>query len=188
MEVQKMSVTEARQKFEAGKKAVEDCTKLLSDLTKRYDDFQESLPQLKDKIEIAEKSETAAYDSQVLGKISAKELEKFKTECQTVRNQYAESSKMLESLGRGIRKTENDLQRLNAEAELSKSQCWQAIAEEIRLRIPNGVISDIQRLVVASTQCSKTKQFILNELFPNLNPSEYQTRRDELIEKYGIAD
>lgn len=181
-----MAIAEAKTKYFEAKAAVDDCTKLLSDLTKRYDDLQESLPQLKDKVEIAEKSETAAYDSHVLEKISVKELEKIKTECQTDKNRYAESSKMLESLGRGIKKTENDLQRLNAEAELSKRQCWESIASEIRSKIPEGVTSDIQHLIVAGTQCSKTKQFILNELLPNLNPSEYQAIRDELIEKYNI--
>lgn len=181
-----MSVTEEKAKFFEAKKAVENCTKLLSDLTKRNDDFQESLPQLKDRVEVAEKSETAAYDSHVLEKISAKELEKVKTECQTVKNQYAECSKMLESLGRGLKKTENDLQRLNAEAELNKRQCWQAIAEEIKSAIPSEVFESVKQLQVVGSQTGQTRQWILDSLFPNPSSGERQEITSDLCGKHNI--
>ena len=183
-----MSVTEARQKFEAAKAAVENCTKLLSDLTKRYDGFQESLPQLKDKVQVAEKSETSAYDSLVLGKISAKELEKVKSECQTVKNQYAESSKMLESLGRGIKKTESDLQHLNTESDLTRREYWQSVADEVRKGIPKHIFDVVKTLLVAGVQCCMTRQFILDNLFPNIPTDEFQAIRNELVKKYGIGE
>ncbi|MBI5677733.1 MAG: hypothetical protein HZC52_04420 [Planctomycetes bacterium] len=180
------NVEEARKKVFEAKETVAESQKLLSDLTKRYDDLQESLPQLKNKGGIAEQNETTAYDSHVLGKISAKELEKVKTECQTVKNQYAESSKMLESLGRGIKKIESTLQRLNTEAELSKRQYWESIADEIKGSIPKHVFDAVKTLLVAGVQCCMTRQFILDSLFPNIPTEEFQEIRNELCGKYDL--
>lgn len=181
-----MAIAEARQKYLSARATVSDCQKLLSDLTKRYDDLQESLPQLKDRVEVAEKNETTAYDSHVLGKISAKELDKVKSECQTVKNQYRESSKMLESLGRGIKKTETDLQRLNTESDLARRQGWQAVTNEIKGSIPSHIFEAVKTLLVVGVQCCMTRQFILDSLFPNIPSGEFQTIRNELCEKYNI--
>ncbi len=181
-----MSVNEAKSKFEAAKEMVEESQKLLSDLTKRYDDLQESLPQLKNKCGIVEQNETIAYDSHVLGKISAKELEKVKTECQTVKNQYAESSKMLESLGRGIKKIESNLQRLNAEAELAKRQVWEAISKSYESKITDEVREYIAIITTVGSQIGRSRQYVLDCLFRNPTHDDVQEIQKNLREEYSI--
>jgi hypothetical protein len=183
-----MGVNEAKAKYETVKKAVSDCQRLISGLTKKQDELLEEMLVLKNSVERSETDETTAFDKFVLGKITQKELDLEKIECRKAKTRYEDSSKMLESLGRGIKKTENDLQRLNAEAELSKRQCWQAVGDEIKSAIPSEVFESIKKLQVIGSQCGQTRSWLLDSLFPNIPSGEFQTIRNELAKKYGIGE
>mgnify|MGYP001581424661 CR=1 FL=1 len=183
-----MSVTEAKQKFLAAKKAVSDCQSSIQTLQAKVDQLQDSLPGLSRAVEDVEKAKTAALDAFALNSNKQAEaaLKAARQAHEDAQKKLSETHELIEAVGRTLKRQEGEFTRLNNLCELSKRECWESIADEIRSRIPEGVISDIQRLVVSSMQCSRTKQFVLSELFPNLNPSEYQTRRDEMLEKYNI--
>lgn len=183
-----MSVNEARTKFEAAKKAVSDCQRLISGLTKKQDELLEEMSLLKNSVGRSETDETAAFDKFVLGKITQKELDLEKIECRKAKTRYEDSSKMLEGLSRGIKKTESDLQRLNAAAELTKRQCWESVFNEVKEGIPKNIFGDIKTLFLAGVQCCMTRQFLLDTLFPNLSSGEHQEIYKELTTKYGITD
>lgn len=185
-----LNVEEARKKFFEAKKAVASCQSSIAELQRKCDSLQESLPGLGRAVGDAEKVKTSALDAFALSgnKQAEQALKGARETYDNTRKKLSETQELTEATNRALKKHEQELVRLNNLCELSKRECWESVAGEIRSRIPEGVISDIQRLVVSSMQCSRTKQFVLSELFPNLNPSEYQTRRDELIEKYGIAD
>lgn len=183
-----MSVNEAKAKFEEAKKDVERCQHSIRELQAKCAELEESQPKLSQSVEEAEQAKVAALDCFALSsnKQTESALKAARQAHETAQRAYNEGNELAEATNRALKRQESELVRLNNACELAKRQCWESIADEIRSRIPEGVISDIQRLVVASMQCSRTKQFVLSELLPNLNPSEYQTRRDELIEKYDI--
>lgn len=183
-----MSVNETRNKFEVAKAAVENCKKSIQTLQAKTDQLQDSLPKLSGAVEDAEKAKTAALDAFALNsnKTSEQALKGARQAHEDAQKKLSETNELAAATHRALKKQEQEFVGLNNLCELSKRECWESIAGEIRSRIPEGVISDIQRLVVSSMQCSRTKQFVLNELFPNLNPSEYQAKRDELIVEYNI--
>lgn len=183
-----MSVNEAKGKFEAAKKMVERCTKSIQTLQAKADQLQDSLPNLSRAVEAAEKEKQVALDNFAMtsNKQTESSLRIARTACEQAARQRIETNELIEATSRGIKKTESDLQRLNAEAELTKRKCWESVFNEVKEGIPKNIFGDIKTLFVAGGQCCMTRQFILDSLLPNLNPSEYQAIRDDLTNKYNI--
>lgn len=180
------SIEEAKAKYLEVKKDVERCQNLLVELTKRHDSIQEEMPKYKTGIEEAAHREVNSYDDYVLGKIGEKELLKIKSECQAGKVEYAESLKILDSLGRAITRTESDLQRLNAKCDLAKRQTWQSVFDSIKAGIPETVFDSIRKMQVIGSQCSQTRQWILDSLFVNPSSGEHQELCAELARQYQI--
>lgn len=178
----------AKKKYLEAKQAVEDCQKLIAELTKKYDLLQEETTLLAGKVDGLEKDETEAYDNFVIRKITEKEFEKIKNECQALKNKHVENQRMLEALHRGIKRVESDFIKLNNSCDIIKRDFWKAVAESIRREIPVDVIENIQTLFVCGSQCGQTRQFILDSLFPNLSTGEFQGTRSRIMEKFEITD
>ncbi|NUQ57698.1 MAG: hypothetical protein HUT38_04425 [Candidatus Paceibacter sp.] len=182
------NIETARKKFEVAKKRVEDCQKAIFELQNRYDSLTESIPHLRRAIEALEKRETEAFDNYVLGQITEKELKTVQADCQKIQAKEIEANKMIEALGRGIKKTESDLVKLNTECNTAKRAIWESISNELRESIPVTVFEQISKLVVCGAQCGQTRQWILDSLFPNLPSERFQEIRRELLEQYKFED
>lgn len=183
-----MSVNEARGKFEEAKKAVDDCTSSIQTLQAKADQLQDSLPGLSRAVETAEKAKTAALDSFALSSNRQTEqaLKTAKAGYEDTQKKLSETHELIEATHRALKKQESEFVRLNNASDLSKRQCWQAIAEEIRNNIPAHIFEAVKNLLVAGVQCCMTRQFILDSLFPNVPTDEFQRIRSELCEKYNI--
>lgn len=184
------NVEEAKTDYLKVKKSLASCQSSIAELQRKCDTLEESLPGLTRAVEEAGKAKVSALDAFALNSNKTTEvtLKGAREAYDNTQKKLAETHELAEATHRALTKQQAELTRVNNACELAKRECWESIAGEIRSRIPEGVISDIQHLVVASMQCSKTKQFVLSELFPNLNPSEYQTMRDELSTKYSINE
>lgn len=182
-----MSIEAARKKFEAVKKEVEDCQRAIVELQNRYDSLTESIPHLRREVEALEKRETEAFDNYVLGQITEKELKTVQADCQKIQAKEIEASKMIEALGRGIKKTESDLVKLNTECNTAKRAIWVAIADDLRSKIPIEMIEAIRQFALVSfTQIGGSYDFCLKSIFPQPGHEEGIEILQGFREKYQI--
>lgn len=181
-----MGVNEA--KFEAARKAVEDCQRAIAGLQTKRDTLGESLPGLSRAVEDAEKAKTAALDNFAMtsNKTTESALKAARQTHETAQRAYAEGNELAEATNRALTKQQAELTRLNNACELVKRQYWQAVFDEIKSAIPSEVFKNIQKLFVISNQTGQTRQFLLDTLFPNLSSGEHQEITSELCEKYNI--
>lgn len=182
------NVEEARNKFFEAKKAVASCQSSIAELQRKCDTLQESLPGLTRAVEDAEKAKVAALDCFALSsnKQTESALKAARQAHEAAQKKLTETHELIEAVGRALKRQESELVRLNNLCELSNRECWQAIAEEIKNNIPAHIFEAIKTLLVAGVQCCMTRQFILDNLFPNIPSGEFQAIRGELCEKYNI--
>lgn len=183
-----MSVTEAKKNFEVAKAAAENCKRSISELQKKSDILEESLPSLTQQIENAEKAKTAALDNFALhsNKESESELRRARAGYELARKIHNETNELVEATNRALKRQESEFVRLNNASEMAKRECWQAVADEIKTAIPSEVFESIKELQVIGSQTGKTRQWLLDSLFPNIPTDEFQTIRNELCEKHKI--
>ncbi|TVM04050.1 MAG: hypothetical protein CV087_02340 [Candidatus Brocadia sp. WS118] len=185
-----MSIEAAKKNFEVAKKAVEDCQRSIFDLQKKCDSLQESLPGLGREIENAERAKASALDDFVLlnNKESDSRLRQARASHEKAQKDVIETNELIGATHRGLKKQEAELIRLNEQMSVAKRLCWEAVADEIEKKISVDVIAVIQKLIICRTQTGGTRQHVLNMLIPQLNPGEYQSIRENLMEQYRFGD
>ena len=185
-----MEIAEAKSKFEAAKKVVEDCTKSIQTLQAKVDQLQDSLPGLTRAVEDVEKAKTAALDAFALNSNKQAEaaLKAARQAHENAQKKLSETHELTEATNRALTKQQAELIRLNNACELAKRECWQAVGDEIKSAIPSEVFESIKKLQVIGSQCGQTRSWLLDSLFPNIPSGEFQTIRSELVEKYGIGE
>lgn len=183
-----MSVNESKAKFEAARKAVSDCQSSIQTLQAKTDQLQDSLPNLSRVVEAAEKGKQVALDSYALhgDKQSESELRKARTAAEQAVKQRAEINELVEATARALKKQEQEFVRLNNLCELTKRECWQVIANEIKSAIPSEVFEFIKELQVIGSHCGQTRQWILDSLFQNPSSGEHQEIFGQLSKEQGI--
>ena len=183
-----MSVNEARAKFEAAKKAVASCQSSITELQRKSDSLQESLPGLSREIETAEKAKTAALDNFALysNKESESELKRARAGYESAVRQRAEANELVEATNRTLKKMETEFVRLNNAREPAKRQVWKSVFDEIQASIPHEVFDKVRMLIVCGSQMGMTQQFVLDSLFKNPCPKDFQAVRNELCAKYNL--
>lgn len=183
-------VAEARGKYEMAKKAAEGCQESIRQLQMKVDDFEGSLPGLNREIEPAERGKVSALDAFALNsnKQTESALKATRGAHEAALKAYSEGKELAEATNRALTKQQAELTRFNNAAELAKRACWQAIADEIKTAIPSEVFESVRRLQVIGSQTGQTRQWILDSLFPNIPPEDFQTIRNELVKKYGMDE
>lgn len=182
-----MSVNEAR-KFEAAKKAAEVCQESIRQLQRKSDTLQESLPGLSRAVEEAGKAKVSALDAFALNsnKTTEQALKVARQANEAAQKAYSEKNELVEATARALKKMESELPKLHTQADLQKRACWQAIADEIKTAIPSEVFESVRRLQVIGSQTGQTRQWILDQLFPNPSSGEHQEITSELCGKHNI--
>lgn len=183
-----MSVSEAKLKHEVAKAAVVALQKKQADLIARVDTLRESLPGFQQRIAEARQRRQVALDAFILGEGEKSLFEKANLALEKMEKENGTEREVMEAAERGVKSLESELPKLHTQAEFTHRMFWQAIADEIKTAIPSEVFKNIQKLFVIGSQTGQTRQWILDSLFPNIPPAEFQTIRNELVKKYAIDE
>ncbi len=181
-----MSVNEARGKFEEAKAGVESLQTRQVEITRKLDDLRENLPLFQRRIADARTERAKIFDAMILNEASRDDLKRCDKTLEQAEREYSESQEIYDALVRGVKNCETELPKLHTQADLKKRACWQAVGDEIKSAIPSEVFESIKKLQVVGSQCGQTRSWLLDSLFPNIPSGEFQTIRNELVEKYKI--
>lgn len=181
----------AKLRYLGAKRDVENCNifrKAIFALQQKADSLQELLPKLNEEIELGEELKRDALDSFVLKSDVTTEtkLKKARVAYDERRKAKTETGELIEACLRALKRQEQEIVRLSMVCDLAKRQCWQAVFREIKSVIPENVFDSIQRLFVCGSQCGQTRGYLLECLFPGLNPDKLQEIRAELTKEYRI--
>lgn len=181
-------VNEAKSKYEAAKKAVVSCQSSITELQRKSDSLQESLPGLGRAVEDAERVKESALDAFALSSNKQTEtaLKAARQAHEAAQKAYSEGKELSEATNRALTKQQAELIRLNNACELVKRQYWQAVFDEIKSAISSEVFESVRRLQVIGSHCGQTRQWILDSLFPSPSGDDFQAIRSGLVGKYGI--
>ncbi|MCF6154872.1 MAG: hypothetical protein E3K36_06385 [Candidatus Brocadia sp.] len=182
------AVIEVRRKYDDAKQNVEACQASILELQKKCDELQESLPELSRAIENAKRAKTSALDAFALNsnEKNCDRLKRVRLAHEDAIKQRGETQELLEASERGLKTRQAEFIRLNEAMSVARRQCWETVADEIQKKISTDMIMAIQELIICKTQTGGTRQHVLNTIFPQLNPGEYQSSRDTLMEQYNI--
>lgn len=183
-----MSVNEARAKFEAAKKDVERCQGSTTELQRKCDTLEESLPGLTRAVEEAGKAKVSALDAFALNsnKESESELRRARAGHELAQKTNNESNELVEATHRALKRQESELVRLNNVCELVKRQVWEAISESYESKITEEVREYIAIITTIGSQIGRSRQFILDCLFSNPTHDDVQEIQRNLRKEYGV--
>lgn len=182
------SIELAVQKYKSAQADVEMLLIKQRELTKRFDDTQESLPILQRNIEEKRAERQRMLDGYVLGEIEQSLFKKADEALLKAENDYKTAQEICEALQRQIKIIETNLPRKHSEVDLLKRQIWEAIAEEIKASIPQEISTLVGQLIICGTQTGKTRAWILDQLFPSLPSEKFQEIYKEIVTEYEIID
>lgn len=182
------NVEEAKTDYLKVKKSLASCHTSIAELQRKCDTLQESLPGLGLEIENSVKAKTAALDAFALNsnKTTEQALKGARQAHEDAQKKLSETNELIEAAHRALKKQEAELIKLNNAVDLARRECWQVFFDEVREGIPKNIFGDIKSLFVAGVQCCKSRQFILDNLFPNIPTEEFQKIRNELCVKFGL--
>ncbi|GAN34106.1 MAG: hypothetical protein UZ01_03292 [Candidatus Brocadia sinica] len=167
---------------------IEQSLRKQRELIKRLDDAREGLPKLERACESVRHEREKIADKFVLGECTELEFQEAGEKLEKAEKSLADGRVIHDALTRQVKALETDLPKRYTELDLLQRQCWEQISLQFESKITGGVRETIRTIVAIGCQIGRTRQFILDCLFPNPSSGETQQIQGELREEYSLND
>lgn len=91
-----------------------------------------------------------------------------------------------EAVSRQIKKIEGELPRLHTQVQIAERKVWETISAEFESQISDDIKKTVTTIVAIGAQTGRTRQFILDCLFPNPSSGETQEIQKQLRSDYKL--
>ncbi|GAN33940.1 MAG: hypothetical protein DYG83_13250 [Candidatus Brocadia sp. AMX2] len=180
--------------FKLKQKEVVFAGEKLTELTRRGDDVRENLPRLERNVESVRAQREQIVDKLILNTVSRDDFGKNE-EFRKVQKSLEDAEKAVEgerliseAVSRQIKKIESELPRLHTQVQLAERRVWETISAEFESQISDDIKETVTTIVAIGAQTGRTRQFILDCLFPNPSSGETQEIQKGLREEYSLID
>lgn len=124
---------------DAAKRAMNEGNELIAKLTAKLDVLETDLPQLKEKISVAEAARQRMIDLVAMDKASQTELEKTREELEEAKKAVVEAVEMISAVSRNKDKAAENLSRLSNMCSATDRAFWALIRDDIKAEIVSVV-------------------------------------------------